>query len=277
MDRNLNIKVSSEESKYQKELLHFKNDLLKDFKQIESNLNEKYSDSINDLKLRLKDYDNKFDNVNKRIMELSNIISNDNTIKDNINKLNEFKEKTKKKILEDEIQLNQTNNELHKAITKYDKLLSDSVLYPGIIGNLCKFKNFHEFINYTLQQISQLNSFKDKSLFDLKEYKVKLENLIESFKSQIENITITLTEFTIKNVSDCESRIKNELNIYDDKLQDIRLENNKYIIESQKKFDSLIIDWEKILEIKEEIYIKFDSVVEKYKNENINTIKKFQE
>ena len=40
--------------------------------------------------------------------------------------------------------------------------------------------------------------------------KVKLENLIESFKSQIENITLTLTEFTIKNVSDCESRIKNE-------------------------------------------------------------------
>ena len=35
-----------------------------------------------------------------------------------------------KKNLEDEIQLNQTYNELHKAITKYDKLLSDSVLYP---------------------------------------------------------------------------------------------------------------------------------------------------
>ena len=96
MDRNLNIKLSSEEYKYQKELLHFKNDLLKDFKQIESNLNEKYSDSINDLKLRLKDYDNKFDNINKKIMEFSNTISNDNTIKDNINKLNEFKEKTKK-------------------------------------------------------------------------------------------------------------------------------------------------------------------------------------
>ena len=29
-------------------------------------------------------------------MELSNTISNNNTIKDNINKLNEFKEKTKK-------------------------------------------------------------------------------------------------------------------------------------------------------------------------------------
>ena len=98
MGRKLNIKLSSEKSKYQKELLNFKNDLLKDFKKIESNLNEKYYDSINDLKLRLKDYDNKFDNVNKKIMELSNTISNDNTIKDNINKLNEFKEKTKKNI-----------------------------------------------------------------------------------------------------------------------------------------------------------------------------------
>ena len=49
-------------------------------------------------------------------------------------------------------------------------------------------------------------------MFDLKAYKVKLENLIESFKSQIENITLTLTEFIIKNVSDCESRIKNEWN-----------------------------------------------------------------
>ena len=75
-------------------------------------------------------------------------------------------------------------------------------------------------------------------------------------------------------MSYCESRIKNELNIYDDKLQDIRLENNKYINELQKKFDSLVIDWEKVLQIKEEIYIKFDSDVEKYKNENINTLKK---
>ena len=55
MDRNLNIKLSSEESKYQKELLHFKNDLLKDFKKIESNLNEKYSDSINKwFKIKIK-------------------------------------------------------------------------------------------------------------------------------------------------------------------------------------------------------------------------------
>ena len=227
--------------------------------------------------MRLKDYDRKFDKVNQQILDLSNIISNDKIIKDKIDKLSQFKEKTNEKIISTEFKLNQTYNELHNAITKYDKLLSDSVLYPGIIGNLCKFKNFHEFIDYTLQQISQLNSFKDKSLFDLKAYKERLENLIESFKSQIENISISLSQFTTKSVSECEYRIMNELNIYDDKLQDVRLENNKYNIELRKKFDSLVIDWEKVLKIKEEIYIKFDSDVEKYKNDNINIIKKFEE
>ena len=64
---------------------------------------------------------------------LSNIISNDKIIKDKIDKLIQFKEKTNEKIINTEFKLNQTNNELHKAITKYDKLLSDSVLYPGII------------------------------------------------------------------------------------------------------------------------------------------------
>ena len=36
MDSNLNIKLSSEESKYQKELLHFKNDLLKKLNQMKN-------------------------------------------------------------------------------------------------------------------------------------------------------------------------------------------------------------------------------------------------
>ena len=53
-------------------------------------------------------------------------------------------------------------------------------------------------MNWFFKKISQLNSFKDKSLFDLKAYKVKLENLIESFKSQIENITLTLTDLQLK-------------------------------------------------------------------------------
>ena len=88
LKKNNNLKLNDESitnnntKEIRKDLLYFKNDLLKEFKTIESNLNEKYSDSINELKLRLKDYDRKFDKVNQQILDLSNIISNDKIIKD---------------------------------------------------------------------------------------------------------------------------------------------------------------------------------------------------
>ena len=105
LKKNNNLKLNDESitnnntKEIRKDLLYFKNDLLKEFKTIESNLNEKYSDSINELKLRLKDYDRKFDKVNQQILDLSNIISNDKIIKDKIDKLIQFKEKTNEKII----------------------------------------------------------------------------------------------------------------------------------------------------------------------------------
>ena len=123
LKKNNNLKLNDESitnnntKEIRKDLLYFKNDLLKEFKTIESNLNEKYSDSINELKLRLKDYDRKFDKVNQQILDLSNIISNDKIIKDKIDKLSQFKEKTNEKIISTEFKLNQTYNELHNAIT----------------------------------------------------------------------------------------------------------------------------------------------------------------
>ena len=74
LKKNNNLKLNDESitnnntKEIRKDLLYFKNDLLKEFKTIESNLNEKYSDSINELKLRLKDYDRKFDKVNRQIV-----------------------------------------------------------------------------------------------------------------------------------------------------------------------------------------------------------------
>ena len=58
---------SNQRFELKKELLYFKNDLLKDFNRIESNINEKYSESINDLNLRLNDYEKKNYNVKQKI------------------------------------------------------------------------------------------------------------------------------------------------------------------------------------------------------------------
>ena len=286
MDNKTNEKSSSllnEDSKsnhkfeLKKELLYFKNDLLKDFNVIESNINEKYSDSINDLNLRLNDYDKKITMLNKKLSDLTNTIIFEKTVKDKIEQLNQFKENINGKIVKHEIKLNLTYNELQNSISKYDKLFGDSVIYTGIIGKSCKFQNFHEFIDYVLQQISSLNSYKEKSSINFNLYKEKLETLINSLKLQITNITSTLTEFTTQNVNNCENRMKNEINIYNDKLNEIKLQNKNYHDDLDKKYNNLMIDWEKLLEIKKEMYSKFDLDVEEFKNENNKLKQKLEE
>ena len=268
---------SNHKLQLKKELMYFKNDLLKDFNVIESKINEKYSDTINDLKLRLNDYDKKFSTLNQKFSDLTNSMITEKTVKDKIEQLNQFKESINGKIVSHEIKLNLTYNELQNSITKYDKLFGDSVIYTGIIGKSCKFQNFHEFIDYVLQQIYSFNSYKEKSSLNFNLYKQKLETLIDSLKLQITNITSTLTEFTTKNVNDCENRMKNEINIYNDKLSEIRLQNKNYHDDLNNKFNNLIIDWEKVLEIKKEIYSKFDADVEKFKIENNKLSQKLEE
>ena len=268
---------SNQTFELKKELLYFKNDLLKDFNRLESNINEKYSESINDLNLRLNDYEKKLTMLNKKFSDFTNTIILEKTVKDKFEQLNQFKENINGKIVNHEIKLNLTYNELQNSISKYDKLFGDSVIYTGIIGKACKFQNFHEFIDYVLQQISSLNSFKEKSSLNFSLYKQQLETLINSLKLQIVHITSTLTEFTTQNVNNCENRMKNEFNIYNDKLNEIRLQNQNYKDDLDRKYNNLIIDWERLLEIKKEIYSKFDLDVEEFKNENNRLKEKFEE
>ena len=137
-------------NQFKSELLYFKDELLKDFKIIESNIEDKYTYTINELKQKLNLYENNFSIINQKFIDLTNLLSKNNEIKENIDKLNQFKEKIKEKMLNHEIKSNLIDNELHNSIIKYDKWLSDSIIYPGIIGKSCKYKNFHELIDYFL-------------------------------------------------------------------------------------------------------------------------------
>ena len=168
-----------------KELLYFKNDVLKDFKQIEINLNTKYNENSIFYNNKIKEFDEKLNLIFSKMSKIEEVISLDNILNEKVDKLYEFKEKIKEKLISEEIKLESLNKDLHNIIYKYDNMLSKSILYPGIIGNLCKFKTFHDFIDYVINQINILTQFKDKNILDLQSYKKKLEILFDSFNLQI--------------------------------------------------------------------------------------------
>ena len=203
------------------------------------------------------------------------MINTDKTIRDKVDSLMEFKEKTNDTMLTEKIRLDNTRNDLSSNVERIDQILKDSVIYPGIIGGISKYKTFHDLIDYILTQLSQTLTFREKSILDFKGYKTKLENTISSFNTQINTILNTTNEFTKTCVKELEEKIHSIFNVYDDRLQDSRLENANYAVGLERATESLKKELEKLEIIKQELYEKVDNGIAEVKNDNTRVTKLF--
>ena len=208
-------------------------------------------------------------------MELSKLINTDKEIRDKVDNLVEFKEKVNDTILTEKIRLDNFRNDLNSNVDRIDQILKDSVIYPGVIGGICRYKTFHELIDYVLTQCSLNLTFREKSILDFKSYKTKLENIIASFNTQTTSLLNTTSEFTKTCVKECEDRMKSIYNIYDDRLQDARIENANYAIGLEKATEALKKELQNLYIIKKELYEKVESGILDVKNDNTRVVKQF--
>ena len=260
---------------FQKDIMYFKEDVLTSIKELTSKLNTKFTEASDQLNSQLTSYDTKFDILSQKISDLSYLITKDKTLTDKISALLEFKASTETTLTSLQIRESIHTKQITDAVFKYDKVIIDNLLLPGIIGNNCKFKTFREFADFLLNQMNQFNTFKDKQIIDLDSYKSKLESLTKSLTSQINTLNTTVTMQTNQSINDCEERIKDLLTIYDHRLEDMRIENSKLVMDLKSQYNSLMQEWKKVLGIKQEIFKRFDNEVEKIVEGNKNLLNRF--
>ena len=200
-------------------------------------------------------------------------------MKEKIESLNEFKSKIEETYNSQEYRLNSVSKDLVQAINKYDKLIENNILYPGVIGsNNAKFITFHNFIDYVITNISQLLIFRDKTIgMDFKQYKNKLDTMITGLKKQIESIIENNKLFTTSYVDNIEKGLKSHFNLYDQKLFDLKIKNSEQFKDLEKLALNLVNDMEKITKIKREIDISFEKNVENFKYHYFMTEKQLKE
>ena len=257
------------------DLLLFKEETLKDFKQAQKKIVERYSNLDLEMKEKLEGFERRITTYENKIMELSNLINTDKTIREKVDNLMAFKEKVDENMVTEKIRLDNFRNELKSNVERIDKILTDSVIYPGIIGGISKYKTFHELIDYLLAQTSQNLTFREKGVLDFKGYKQKLETTIASFNTQINSLLNTTSEFTKTCVQEAEERMKSIYNIYDDRLQDARIENANYAIGLEKATEVLKKELENLYVVKNELYEKVDKGMQEVKNDNTRVVKLF--
>ena len=206
-----------------KDIIFLKEDILKDFKKIETSLNTKLEKQNLNITNKIHKFENSIEAMKSKIEELSSLISTDKNIQQKVLQLTDFKRKTEDKITNLEVYLKFNTSQLKEVVTRYDKILAETIIYPGIIGNNARFKTFHEMIDFILLGINQINYYKEKNSID-EEYAIKMEKLYKSLKTQTDSITNSCNDYCIKTTGDLLTKFEKLVYTQESKILDFKKE-----------------------------------------------------
>ena len=260
--------MNLEENKnLQNELIYFKEDILKDLRFEMSKLTSKIEIQKESFSQKVSSFESKVSSLSEKVVNLSNNISEDKSMREKVNQLNAFKQRTQNIFFSYDTKLNYQSKMIIDLMNRIDNFINDNILYTNVIGPTpnCRFHNFHNFIDYIINNITQLNKFKEVTTsLDFKTYKGKIDSNMESLRTQIANISQGNNNYTKKLVEKEEEKNKEMFKLYDEKIVRLRMENSKYIADMKMNFENIQKEWEKLSLIRDEIYDRFDKEMERF-------------
>ena len=209
------------------DIIYFKEEILKEFKQFQGSIKSIFDSQNITYTEKFDSYDLKIQAMSEKILSISSQLSGNILFTEKMDNLFNTTNKLKDSLSVLEIKTNTELKELRSLNYQCEKLISDNIIYTGIIGNKAKFRDFHEFIDHTLSNISTLNTFKDKALNDIKNNKKNIDNINQGIKLKFDTLTKNNKEYTNKIVEKVEERINNFYKEYDSKLEKIKYENEE--------------------------------------------------
>ena len=281
-DENINI-MNETYNKFN--TIIYNNDELNKFKDnILSLLKERdkiYLDKLVEYKTKTEKIKMHFDSINKITnSKFSQIIDNQanmNSRLDQLNNYESFVTKTNDKLISHEVRLTNIREDFSNATQKYDKIYLDNLELPGYIGRGAKYKNCQIFFLDIIKDLAKLNKYKEKNIIDLKMYKDKLETIISSMNSILDNNNQSqikyINETKEKILKDCNNMFESVC----DNMKEIRVDNSKYAVDLISTSMDLSKKWDKIEKIREDLLEKFNYSVNKYQMLTDDTIKSFGE
>ena len=266
------------------ELLYFKNDILKDMKDSIGKFQNKYSKKINDLEEKLKNFQTKSEESLKKLSSITENLSAHSINPEKFSGMEKFKTKANESLININFKIKSIENELHNSISKYDKIIVDALVFPGIIGSKNEFKNLHELLDFLLMNTRKLLVSRDKEISDKKELKKKIDDNFDMYKGQLSFCSNKVEEFNqvFKKLEEADifndiETLKNSAKDNQEKEVKIleRIEENEKSIENinneltnniKEKMQNLYLELSKdIINLNESIHI----IQDKY-NESMN-------
>ena len=254
------------------DILLFKDETLKNLRNIENNLIEKLKLKDIEINSKILDFDsklNEYQTINKNMYK--SVLEQQVNL-ENIKNIFEFKSKLEERMISLDYKLNSYISDLKNIRNKYDKMFSDNLTVPGIIGASCRYKTISQYINDNINIVDQLKKEEDVIKKEVSEIIIKNDFMEKNLNFSIDDSISTCKLYADTRVNQVKIYFQERFDILSNNINNAKNEIEDNIIKSQEIRNSIKND---IKGIKEEIN---NLIIEKNKDNKIikNEIKKCQ-
>ena len=257
------------------EMRFFQNDLLTELKKLEILFNNKIKVINDTLSTKITEYDSNFTKIFENITDLISQFSSRKFDNERIEELINMKVKFSEQIFENSNKIFILSKTLDNSLYKYDKAILDNLQLPGVIGIGCKYKNCRMFYEYIYNEITQYKAFKEEEKSSMKAFQDKIEFRVFKIETELNKLHQSINEICESKFSKYAKIIEQRIHEVNENIHTSRIENSKYATELIKTSTALKIDWERLENIKNEIFTRFDKELITYKKLNDSTNRSF--
>ena len=230
---------NKEERSLKQDIIFFKEEILTQMNNFEKNLAQQKDEINSKINNKFILYEDTILKLNNNFSEIKKKLVINQYIKEQVDAWSIFKNEISKISTENGIKITLLEKDTNNNIFRIDKLLNNSILYPRVIGQSAKFKNFHEYIDYTLTQLSSIDIFRGRIEFDLKSFKTKVDKIIQGLKLKLECVVQDVRQIVKNGIKENEIILKDYIA---GQVYDLLMKNNELEKKFEKKFEDLNLE-----------------------------------
>ena len=216
--------INKDKQSLKDDIIFFKEEILKQINELQKNIIQQKEEDRAKINGKFILYDETIEKLNTDFSELKKIMDTNLYIKEKLDDLSHFKKDISKTSTGNNIKLTLLEKDTNSNIYRIDKILSNSIIYPRIIGKNAKFKTFHEFIDYTLENLSTFDVFRGKFEIELNSFKLKVDKIIQSLKIKLDCAIQDCRQIVKNGIKENENIIKDYIT---GKIYDIQVKINE--------------------------------------------------
>ena len=221
-----------------KELNLFKDEVLKQIREIEMKLYSEISKINSELNIN---YDNFSHKVNAILEKNNLIVESISSQKLHIEKINKLELKTKEikeQLFTTDVRLNSSLEDIRKMKFNYDKIIYENLIIPAYIGPGSIYKSLGDFIMNSIDEMKKFKYDKEVLKQEIKELKNKIDSVSKNISNFIEMNNARCRAYTDTREKEISLKIDEKFHQLDEKS----METNKKIYTNQILIDNKLKD-----------------------------------